>query len=586
MKKFIEEEHTRGGVERESLAARLAEIAFELKQVIRQRQHGLSAVVQIRSEDRIRLDTFLYLAASVLPDQVEVLVYLPVVGVKKVSVREGSLVLEEAKISESPRTTQEQIFRTGRQGRNRRGLREVIEEVEELTPAEIPVSTLSDLLDVLRRRVRGELSVDIFAVLYIPSVESIPESTRQSLLETALYMAEAHDLAESTLTTLVLFTYDSMLPEHVLRKCIVATPPASTRAERRLVVIHLCEKHNAVVSPEDVEAIVRATEGLTLDETYRIVNYVLSSSKGRLDVTEVRRLAQTTTLKSKLIDTETPRGRLDDYVAGYSYLKEYLRKYFIDLYRRRDLCEKFRIRPPRGILLFGPEGTGKSTIARGLAAELGFTLIRLNPGRIFGKFLGETERNLAALMSILNCYEDAILFLDEIDWISSRERLVDADAGVARRVLTMFLEWLGREERKIPVIAATNKPELIDRALIRVGRFDHIIPVLYPDKRSRKEILMFYLRKRPHKLSPEEIEEIASKTRYFHCSELKELVKRACINAITEGRDYVTYRDFEDALTTFNIDVSSREKLKDYYIQLAQMLNVPKSIIEAASNVD
>jgi len=153
-----------------------------------------------------------------------------------------------------------------------------------------------------------------------------------------------------------------------------------------------------------------------------------------------------------------------------------------------------------------------------------------------------------------------------------KRTMIDTDSGTTRRTFSILLEWLGDDRRKTIVVATTNVPEQLDEAFIRVGRFDYIIPILYPDFNARVEILKVHTSiKRKVPLSEDvDLRKIAMKTEYFTGAELEELVLRAARNALQEDADVVEMKHFEKALSTFKINMSERQRQLQHYLKLAE----------------
>jgi len=171
-------------------------------------------------------------------------------------------------------------------------------------------------------------------------------------------------------------------------------------------------------------------------------------------------------------------------LGGLSELKQALRQNVIEPMR----AGQHRI-VPQGILMMGPAGTGKSRIARALAAEAGFTFVVLNPAKIFNKWVGSTEQRLEKAMTAIKAMAPVIVFIDEIDQAISRGE--GGDSGTSNRVFKRLMEIMSDTSYrgKILWLGATNRPDLLDAALLRPGRFDEKIPVLAPDADERASIL-------------------------------------------------------------------------------------------------
>jgi transitional endoplasmic reticulum ATPase len=201
---------------------------------------------------------------------------------------------------------------------------------------------------------------------------------------------------------------------------------------------------------------------------------------------------------------------------------------FPDLYKHMDA------RPPKGILLFGPPGTGKTLLAKAVAKEAEANFISVKGPEFLSKWVGESERAVRETFRKARQAAPCIIFFDELDSIAP-QRGTGSDAKVTERVISQILTELdGLEElHNVTVIAATNRPELIDPALLRPGRFSRHILVGEPDKEARRAIFEIHLRDKPL-ASNVDIEELAARTENFSGADVANVVDEAVMLAIRE----------------------------------------------------
>ncbi len=194
--------------------------------------------------------------------------------------------------------------------------------------------------------------------------------------------------------------------------------------------------------------------------------------------------------------------------------------------------------PPKGILLHGPPGTGKTLLAKAVAKESEANFIAVKGPEFLSKWVGESEKAVRETFRKARQAAPCVIFVDEIDAIATARGSRFGDSGVTERVVSQILtEMDGLEELKgVTVIAATNRPDLIDQALLRPGRFDRIIEVPIPDERSRKEILKIHARGKPFD-DKVNWERIVKETDGFSGAELAAIISEATMAAI---RDYIT----------------------------------------------
>ena len=198
-----------------------------------------------------------------------------------------------------------------------------------------------------------------------------------------------------------------------------------------------------------------------------------------------------------------------------------------------EIFQRLGIEPPKGILLYGPPGTGKTLLAKALANEIGAYFITINGPEIMSKFYGESEERLREVFKEAQENAPSIIFIDEIDSIAPKRGEVVGE--VEKRVVAQLLTLMdGMQERgKVIVIGATNRPEDIDPALRRPGRFDREIEIRPPDKKGRLEILQVHTRNMPLD-SDVNLEEIADMTKGYTGADLAALAKEAAMAALRE----------------------------------------------------
>ncbi|RXK47365.1 proteasome-activating nucleotidase Pan2 [Halorientalis pallida] len=215
-------------------------------------------------------------------------------------------------------------------------------------------------------------------------------------------------------------------------------------------------------------------------------------------------------------------------------------------------AEQFRevgIDPPSGVLLHGPPGTGKTMLAKAVANETDATFIKMAGSELVRKFIGEGARLVRDLFELASEREPAIIFIDEIDAIAAKrtESKTSGDAEVQRTMMQLLSEMDGFEDRgEIRIIAATNRFDMLDRAILRPGRFDRLIEVPEPDAEGRERILEIHTS--DLNLAEElDLAAIAAETEGFSGAELASLTTEAGMFAIRDGRTEVRMEDFEDA---------------------------------------
>ncbi|PSQ24530.1 peptidase, partial [Halobacteriales archaeon QS_9_67_17] len=247
--------------------------------------------------------------------------------------------------------------------------------------------------------------------------------------------------------------------------------------------------------------------------------------------------------------TNQPTVEYED-IGGIDQQLTEVREAVEDPLTNPDQFDEVGIEPPTGVLLHGPPGTGKTMLAKAVANQTDATFIKMAGSELVQKFIGEGARLVRDLFELASEREPAIIFIDEIDAIASKrtESKTSGDAEVQRTMMQLLSEMDGFEARgDISIIAATNRFDMLDRAILRPGRFDRLIEVPEPDAEGRTRILDIHTRGM-NLADSVDFDELAERTEGFSGAEIESLCTEAGMFAIRDGRTEVHTADFEDAL--------------------------------------
>jgi len=259
---------------------------------------------------------------------------------------------------------------------------------------------------------------------------------------------------------------------------------------------------------------------------------------------------------------EVPDVKWDD-VGGLDHIKEELKEAIEWPLKHSDLFKKVNSHPPKGILLYGAPGTGKTLLAKAVANESGVNFISVKGPSLISKYIGESERGIREVFKKANHASPTILFFDEIDSLVPKRSESSTDAHVTERVISQFLtEMDGIEELKgVVVLAATNRLDLIDPALLRSGRFDLLFELPTPDEETRLSIFKIHTKNKPlHK--DVDLRTLARRTDGLVGSDIQWLCQRSSMNAIRKfikgKKDAVNARSKELVITGDDFEAALR----------------------------
>jgi len=234
------------------------------------------------------------------------------------------------------------------------------------------------------------------------------------------------------------------------------------------------------------------------------------------------------------VQIQRPNVKWDD-IGGLIEVKEELAEAIEWPLKHADLFNQADVRPPKGLMLYGPPGTGKTMIAKAVATTSEANFISVKGPELLSKWVGESEKGVREIFRKARQASPCIVFFDELDAVAPRRGRSEGDAHVTERVISQMLtEMDGLEDLKgVVVIGATNRPDIIDEALLRPGRFDRILEVPFPDKEARKDILKIHTKRKPLD-NTVDMEKLVELTDGFTGADIAAIVNAAAMSAIKE----------------------------------------------------
>jgi transitional endoplasmic reticulum ATPase len=281
------------------------------------------------------------------------------------------------------------------------------------------------------------------------------------------------------------------------------------------------------------------------------------------DFDEALRDVQPSAMREVLV--QRPNVGWED-IGGLQQVKEELAEAIEWPLKHANLFAEANVEPPKGILLYGPPGTGKTMIAKAVAATSEANFISIKGPELISKWVGESEKGVREVFRKARQAAPCVIFFDELDAVAPRRGGSEGDAHVTERLLSQMLTELdGLEDLKgVVVIGATNRPDIIDEALLRPGRFDRILEVPAPDKEARKHIFQIHTKKKPLE-SDVNLDKLVEMTEGMTGADIAALVNAAAMTAIKEhvrqksgSKLRISMRYFETALNKIKKKLGNR----------------------------
>lgn len=295
---------------------------------------------------------------------------------------------------------------------------------------------------------------------------------------------------------------------------------------------------NLKIDQQLFESLTRACQGLSLERIRRVLSKIIATHKTidekSIDVllSEKKQIISQT----EILEYWSVQERIED-IGGVDKLKEWLKK------RKTSFglkASNYGLPTPRGLLLVGIQGTGKSLTAKAIASEWQLPLLKLDVGKLFGGIVGESESRLRQMIDVAETLSPCILWIDEIDKAFSNND-TKGDSGTSNRVLATFISWLSEKIKPVFVVATANNVDMLPLEIIRKGRFDEIFFLDLPDFNEREQIFKIHIQEfRPNSWKLFDYTKLAQLSETFSGAEIRQSVIEAMYHAFDEEREFTT----------------------------------------------
>lgn len=367
-------------------------------------------------------------------------------------------------------------------------------------------------------------------------------------------------LLKSQPKNIVILSPQLSIPEELSEALTVLEFPLPDRTEIRSEIARLVASTGRSLESRIVDEMVRSCQGLSLERIRRVLARAIATS-GELQSDDVELILEEkrqTIRQTQILEFYPTREKISE-IGGLDNLKEWL------LLRGgafSDRARQYGLPHPRGLLLVGIQGTGKSLTAKAIAHHWHLPLLRLDVGRLFAGLVGESESRTRQMIQLAEALAPCVLWIDEIDkaftGIDGR-----GDGGTTSRVFGTFITWLAEKNTPVFVVATANNIQALPPEMLRKGRFDEIFFVGLPSQSEREEIFTVHLsRLRSHNLKNYDLQRLAYETPDFSGAEIEQSLIEAMHLGFSQNRDFTTDDILESASQIVPLARTAQEQIQ------------------------
>ena len=349
--------------------------------------------------------------------------------------------------------------------------------------------------------------------------------------------------------TVIVVTEAETVPKDLEKFTSILDIPNMTKDEIEKYIWNFAKENNVNVDKNDVGEVAISLKGLTKLEIDHVLNMIIES-KNNISISGrdiiIREKGQIIK-KSSILEIIDFKEKIEE-IGGLEGLKEWLSSK-AQVFRRLDEAKKFGVDTPKGVLLVGMPGCGKSLAAKASARLFNVPLLRLDIGRLLGKYVGESEHNMRIALKTAESISPCILWIDEIEKAFAG---IDQNGGasdITKRLFGQFLTWLQEKENTVFVVATANDITAFPPEFLRKGRFDEVFFIDFPNEEERERIFEIHLEKRGKMSDDIDLKELAEETEGYCGADIEEIVK----NAVENKFILETENEEEKKITTNNL---------------------------------
>lgn len=381
-----------------------------------------------------------------------------------------------------------------------------------------------------------------------------------------------------TQVTVFLVSSEKYVPRELEKFITLFEIPLPDEAAIRQIIGEYAEAYAVSVDDTAMEKLALAFQGLSRYEIGQLINrgYQQDGMIGMEDIDLVQVEKTQIIKKSGLLEMLTVSERLED-IGGLEKLKPWLHqkaKIFADWPTARD----FGVEPPKGVLIVGMPGCGKSLTAKATATLFGLPLLKMDMGSLMGKYVGESEGNMRRAIQVAEAVSPCVLWVDEVEKAFVGIGSGGSGSEVATRLFGYFLTWMQEKTKQVFVIATANDISCLPPELLRKGRFDEIFYVDFPTENERSEIFKVHLEKRKKMNSCVQIDRLAKATNGYSGADIESVIKEGIEQAFVDGRAQLDSERLLNVIyATQPLSQVMKDKVKEYKDRFEKMKIKPAS---------
>ena len=338
--------------------------------------------------------------------------------------------------------------------------------------------------------------------------------------------------------TIIIIGSDLSIPKELQELITILEFQLPLEEEINQELTRLVTSLNIQVDPELFENLTRACQGLSLERIRRVLSKIIATYK-TIDNNSINVLLSEKKQiigQTEILEYCSVNEQISN-LGGLNNLKDWLTK------RKTAFsiqASNYGLPTPRGLLLIGIQGTGKSMTAKAIANDWQLPLLKLDVGKLFGGIVGESESRLRQMINVSETISPCILWIDEIDKAFTNTSS-QGDSGTSNRVLATFISWLSEKTKPVFVISTANNIDLLPLEIIRKGRFDEIFFLDLPKKREREQIFKIHIKDfRPDNYNSYDYKRLAQLSESFSGAEIRQSIIEGMFQAFYEKREFTT----------------------------------------------